>query len=212
MAVCRLVHGIPLGILLAAAWSRVLTPAEIAAEIGRDLGFLQTDMADVPTRQRNLRAVFLHTWSRLSAAARQAFMRLSVFRGGASAEAVRQVTGATVGALAELTDMALLRHLSNGRYAVHELLRQFAQEQLEQDQQAALAVRDAHSAVLQSLSGRKGNSHQLRGAAPRDSGGWRRTGQYSRCMGLGSRAAAQPLAQKCGFHLDSVLRLAGPLP
>ena len=67
--VCRLVHGIPLGILLAAAWSRVLAPAEIAAEMGRDLGFLQSDMADVPTRQRNLRTVFLHTWSRLSAAA-----------------------------------------------------------------------------------------------------------------------------------------------
>ena len=128
--VCRLVHGIPLGILLAAAWSRVLAPAEIAAEIGRDLGFLQTDMADVPTRQRNLRTMFLHTWSRLSAAPRQVFMRLSVFRGGASAEAARHVTGATVDVLAELIDMALLRRLPNGRYEIHELLRQFAAEQL----------------------------------------------------------------------------------
>ncbi len=91
---------------------------------------MQTDMADVPTRQRNLRTVFLHTWSRLSAAARQVFMRLSVFRGGASAEAARQVTGATVDVLAELIDMALLRRLPNGRYEIHELLRQFAAEQL----------------------------------------------------------------------------------
>ncbi len=75
-------------------------------------------------------------------------MRLSVFRGGASADAARQVTGATVGVLAELTDRALLRHLPNGRYAIHELLRQFAQEQLEQDQQALLALRDAHSAYF----------------------------------------------------------------
>ncbi len=120
----------------------MLGPAEIAAEIGRDLGFLQTDMADVPTRQRNLRAVFLHTWSRLSAAARQVFMRLSVFRGGASAEAVRHVTGATLDTLAELVDMALLRYLPNGRFEIHELLRQFAAEQLagiaeEDDQQVA---------------------------------------------------------------------------
>ncbi|MFN8467235.1 MAG: LuxR C-terminal-related transcriptional regulator [Caldilineaceae bacterium] len=128
--VCRLVHGIPLGILLAAAWSRVLAPAEIAAEIVRDLGFLQTDMADVPTRQRNLRTVFLHTWSRLSAAAHKVFMCLSVFRGGASAEAARQVTGATAAVLAELIDMALLRRLPNGRYEIHELLRQFAAEEL----------------------------------------------------------------------------------
>lgn len=128
--VCRLVHGMPLGILLAAAWSRVLAPAAIAAEIGRDLGLLQTDMADVPTRQRNLRTVFLHTWNRLSAAARHVFMCLSVFRGGASTEAARQVTGATVDVLAELIDMALLRRLPNGRYEIHELLRQFAAEEL----------------------------------------------------------------------------------
>ena len=61
-----------------------ISPAEIAAEIGSDLGFLQTDMPDVPARQRNLRQLFLHTWSRLSAAERDAFMRLSVFRGGAT--------------------------------------------------------------------------------------------------------------------------------
>ena len=139
------VHGMPLGILLAAAWTRVISPAQIAAEIGRDLGFLQTDMPDVPARQRSLRAVFLHTWSRLSTAERNAFMRLSVFRGGATVDAARHVAGATVEVLAALIDNALLRRQPNGRYEIHELLRQFAQEQLEQDQQAALAVRDAHS-------------------------------------------------------------------
>jgi predicted ATPase/DNA-binding CsgD family transcriptional regulator/DNA-binding XRE family transcriptional regulator len=128
--ICRLVHGMPLGILLAAAWSRAIAPSDIAAEIGRDLSFLQTDMQDIPVRQRHLRAVFMHTWNRLSAAARQVFMRLSVFRGGASAQAARQVTGATAAVLAELIDMALLRRLPNGRYEIHELLRQFAAEQL----------------------------------------------------------------------------------
>ena len=130
VAVCRLVHGMPLGILLAAAWSGVISPAEIAAEIGRDLGFLQTDMQDIPTRQRNLRAVFLHTWSRLRSVDRTAFMRLSMFRGGVTAEAARHVTGATVDVLAALIDKALLRRLPNGRFEIHELLRQFAAEQL----------------------------------------------------------------------------------
>ena len=130
VAVCRQVHGMPLGILLAAAWSRVISPAEIAAEIDRDLSFLQADMPDIPARQRNLRMVFLHTWSRLSTAERQVFMHLSVFRGGATAEAARHITGATVDVLAALIDRALLRRLSNGRYEIHELLRQFAAEQL----------------------------------------------------------------------------------
>jgi predicted ATPase/DNA-binding CsgD family transcriptional regulator/transcriptional regulator with XRE-family HTH domain len=128
--ICRLVDGMPLGILLAAAWSGVISPPQIAAEIGSDLGFLQTDMPDVPARQRNLRVVFLHTWSRLSAAERDAFMRLSVFRGGATPEAAQRVTGATVAILAGLIDKALLWRLPSGRYAVHELLRQFAAEQL----------------------------------------------------------------------------------
>ena len=144
-AVCRLLHGMPLGILLAAAWTRVISPAQIAEEIGRDLGFLQTDMPDVPARQRSLRAIFLHTWSRLSTAERNAFMRLSVFRGGATVDSARHVAGATVEILAALIDNALLRRQPNGRYEIHELLRQFAQEQLDQDQQASQAVRDAHS-------------------------------------------------------------------
>ena len=144
-AVCRLVHGMPLGILLAAAWTRVLSPVEIAAEIAKDQDFLQTDMPDVPARQRSLRAVFLHTWNRLSAAERGVFMRLSVFRGGAPLEAARHVAGATVAILATLIDHALLRRLPDGRYDIHELLRQFAQEQLEQDRQAAQAAHDTHS-------------------------------------------------------------------
>jgi Tetratricopeptide repeat len=42
----------PLGILLAAAWVEVLSPAEIAAEIERSLDFLETDRRDAPVRQR----------------------------------------------------------------------------------------------------------------------------------------------------------------
>ena len=131
--VCRLVDGMPLGILLAAAWSTVISPPEIAAEIDRNLDFLQTDLQDIPARQRNLRAVFLHTWGRLSTAERTVFMRLSVFRGGATRAAVQGVTGATIGVLATLNDKALLWHLPNGRYELHELLRQFAAEQLAAD-------------------------------------------------------------------------------
>jgi DNA-binding NarL/FixJ family response regulator len=137
--VCRLVDGMPLGILLAAALSGAISPAQIAAELGRDIGFLLSDMQDIPARQRNLRAIFLHTWERLSAAERDVFMRLSVFRGGATPEAAQQVTGATVSVLAGLIDNALLWRLPSGRYAVHELLRQFAAEQL------AAAAGDAKS-------------------------------------------------------------------
>ncbi|NIV34471.1 MAG: transcriptional regulator, partial [Anaerolineae bacterium] len=62
--ICRMVAGMPLGILLAAAWVGMLTPAEIvtelsgqgSGEIGRSLDFLETDWRDVPARQRSMRA------------------------------------------------------------------------------------------------------------------------------------------------------------
>jgi predicted ATPase len=71
--ICRLVQGMPLGILLAAAWVGVLTPAEIAVEISRSLDFLEIDLRDVPERQRSMRAAFDHSWNLLSERERGVF-------------------------------------------------------------------------------------------------------------------------------------------
>jgi predicted ATPase len=78
--ICRLVQGMPLGILLAAAWVGVLTPAEIAVEISRSLDFLEIDLRDVPERQRSMRAVFDHSWNLLSEREREVFQQMSVFQ------------------------------------------------------------------------------------------------------------------------------------
>ena len=70
--ICRLVEGMPLGILLAAAWVEMLTPDEIAHEWrpeSQGLDFLETDLRDVPERQRSMRAVFDHSWNLLLAGA-----------------------------------------------------------------------------------------------------------------------------------------------
>ena len=64
--ICRLVQGMPLGILLAATWLGVLPPAEIAAEIGQGPDFLRADWPDVPEGQRSIRAVFDRSWSLLT--------------------------------------------------------------------------------------------------------------------------------------------------
>ena len=64
--VCRLVNGMPLGIELAAAWASTLPCSEIADEIERNLGFLETSMHDVPERHRSLRAAFDQSWRLLS--------------------------------------------------------------------------------------------------------------------------------------------------
>jgi tetratricopeptide (TPR) repeat protein len=143
LAICRRVKGMPLGLVLAAAWLGTLTPAEIAAEIGRDLGFLESDMRDAPERQRSLRAAFNHSWRLLSQQEQAVFARLSVFRGGFERQAAQTVAGASLRDLRSLLHKALLYRAPNGRYEIHELLRQFAAEKLAEA--TAQSVRDRHS-------------------------------------------------------------------
>ena len=144
--ICRLVEGMPLGILLAAAWVQMLTPAEIAAEIGQSLDFLETDLRDVPERQRSMRAVFDHSWRLLTEREREVFGGLSVFRGGFTRQAAQRVTGASLRELRALVNKSLLHRTPTGRYEVHELLRQYAAEKLDQSPAASEAVHDRHCA------------------------------------------------------------------
>ena len=100
--ICRLVHGMPLGILLAAAWIDLLLPQEIAAEIGQSLDFLESELRDVPDRQHSIRAVFEYSWGQLSEAERNVLMQLSVFRGGFTREAAQSVAQASLRSLSVL--------------------------------------------------------------------------------------------------------------
>ena len=59
------------------------------------------------------------------------FMRLSVFRGGFTREAAQAVAGANLRVLMSLTNKSMIsRNADNGRYQIHELLRQYADQQL----------------------------------------------------------------------------------
>ena len=129
--ICRLVEGMPLGILLAAAWVEVLSPVEIAAEIERSLDFLETGRRDAPVRQRSIRAVFDYSWHLLDERERDIFQGLAVFYGGFSHQAALAVTGATPRDLLSLVNKSFLQPASAGRYGLHELLRQYALERLD---------------------------------------------------------------------------------
>lgn len=129
--VCRLVEGMPLGIELAAAWVSVLSCQEIAREIGEGIDVLATPVRDFPDRHRSVRAAFDHSWKLLSEEAQSGFRKLSVFRGGFSREAVMEVAGVDLVLLSELVNKTLLRRNAQGRYEIHELLRQYAAERLD---------------------------------------------------------------------------------
>jgi predicted ATPase/DNA-binding CsgD family transcriptional regulator/transcriptional regulator with XRE-family HTH domain len=148
--ICQLVDGMPLGIELAAAWVRVLSPGEIAAEVRRSLDFLTMNDRDVDPRHRSMRAVIDHSWALLSDAERRVMARLSIFRGGCQREAAERVAGVTLPALLALLDKSLLQRREGAggaaRYEMHELLRQYAAAQLEADPQEAANARDQHCA------------------------------------------------------------------
>lgn len=130
--ICHLVEGMPLGIELAASWLRVLTCSAIANEIERSFDFLSSNLRNVPEKHRSMRAVFAHSYHMLTTEQQRIFCRLSVFRGGFTREAAAAVAGATLNALSELVDRSLLRMSADGRYDMHELLRQYAEARLEE--------------------------------------------------------------------------------
>lgn len=128
--ICQLVEGLPLGLELAAPWVRTLSCREIASEIETNLDFLTSSARDVPDRHRSMRAVLDYSWALLSTREQEAMMNLAVFRGGFTREAAAQVAGAALQDLSALADRSLIRYGGDGRYAIHELIRQYAREQL----------------------------------------------------------------------------------
>lgn len=140
LRIARLVMGMPLGLELAAAWVVLLPLDEIARQIEGRGNFLAADLHDLPERQRSMRAVFDWSWQLLDPDEQRVFTRLAVFRGGFTLEAAEVVIGATPALLSRLTEKSLIQAHQH-RYAIHELLRQFAQEQLDLDPERALVER-----------------------------------------------------------------------
>ena len=143
--ICQLVQGMPLGILLATAWVDVLTPAEIAEEISRSLDFLEADLQDLPPRQRSIRAAIDHSWRMLAQDEQELFQKLSVFRGSFARRAAQQITDASLRTLQALVKKSLLQPVDQGRFMLHELLRQYAAEKLAQQPSVEEQIRQRHS-------------------------------------------------------------------
>jgi len=130
--ICALVGGLPLGIELSASWLEMLSIEEIGDEIEKSLDFLETDLRDVPERQRSLRAVFEYSWNLLTGDEREVFTKLAIFRGGFEREAAQKVAGASLRALTSLVNKSLIQRFPNGRYGLNKVLSQYAEEILKQ--------------------------------------------------------------------------------
>jgi len=143
--ICKLLDGMPLGIEIAAGWVRTLSCEEIVHEIEGGLNFLSTSARDVPPRHRSMRAVFDHSWKLLNEEEQSILSGLSVFLGGFTREAAKEVTGATLPVLSTLLTKSLIRRNGTRRYDLHELIRQFAAEQLAERPDDLAAIQSNHA-------------------------------------------------------------------
>ena len=142
--ICRLVQGMPLGLELAAAWVDYLSLDEIATRIQDNVDFLETEMRDIPDRHRSIRAVFDYSWTLLEDKERDLVMKLSVFRGGFTLAAAISVTGSMLRTLMTLVNKSWLTRDVNGRFQIHELIRQHA-AQLLHDSGHETSVLESHA-------------------------------------------------------------------
>jgi predicted ATPase/Tfp pilus assembly protein PilF len=144
--VCQLLQGVPLGIELASSWTRILTLEEIAQEIEHSLDFLVEPARDASRRHSSLRAIFEQSWQYLSEEEKRAYQGLSIFHGGFTRKAAEQIVGISLVLLSELTDKSLIYRNPSGRYNLHQVSRQYAEEKLAESAESAETLRDQHSA------------------------------------------------------------------
>ncbi|MCB9156332.1 MAG: AAA family ATPase [Caldilineaceae bacterium] len=147
--ICRTLHGMPLAIELAATLTNVLSPAEISAELQHNFDLLATTTRHVPTRHRSLRAAFASSWRRLTDDEQAVFAKLSIFRGGFTRAAAQAVAETSLPVLSALANKSFVRfHPETERYEIHELMRQFGAEMLNQSQTQADHTAHLHSAYF----------------------------------------------------------------
>ncbi|MET9337077.1 BTAD domain-containing putative transcriptional regulator [Nonomuraea sp. NPDC003804] len=134
--ICGAVGGLPLAVELAATLTRAMTCEEIADQLEAHspperaaeapAALLVHPAPAAAARHASMQHVFDTSWQLLTTCEQRALAAVSVFAGGFTLAAGIAVAATTVLAIARLTDHSLVRRDDDGRYRVHELVRQCA--------------------------------------------------------------------------------------
>jgi predicted ATPase len=154
--VCRSLDGLPLAIELAAARTKLLSPAAMRTRLASRLQLLTGGARDLPARQQTLRATIDWSYDLLNPAEQRLFQRLSVFVGGCTLEAVEAVCNTNsdleldlLDGMASMVDKSLLRQVEQpggeARYVMLETVREYGLEKL-QESSDETRTRRAHAA------------------------------------------------------------------
>jgi predicted ATPase/DNA-binding winged helix-turn-helix (wHTH) protein/tetratricopeptide (TPR) repeat protein len=135
--ICLRLDGLPLAIELAAARTKVLSPAAILERLQNRLQLLTAGALDLPERQQTLRKTIDWSHELLNDAERKLFRRFSVFVGGCTMEAAEAVCNTRLDlgvdlfdGLSSLVDKNLIQHTGRAgvepRFAMLETIREYA--------------------------------------------------------------------------------------
>jgi len=122
--ICKLVGGNALGIELAAALVKVVPCNEIVQQLEKNLAVFEADSPDNTSRLKSIQAILDSFWLLLSKPEQEVLCKLSVFEGSFKEEAGRKIADASIFFLDALSAKSMLQREPQGRYHLHELLRQ----------------------------------------------------------------------------------------
>lgn len=123
--ICRLVDGLPLALELAASRVRDFPLDKLLEEIKRGLDVLETNLEDIPARQRSMHAALESSWALLQDDPQVIFEALKNLPDEFTAEVAQKEAGVAVQGLANLVDNFWLQQISPGVYRTHPLVRGF---------------------------------------------------------------------------------------
>jgi predicted ATPase/class 3 adenylate cyclase len=142
LELCERLDNLPLALELAAARTKLFSPAQLLERLGKRLDLFKGGR-DADPRQRTLRATIEWSYDLLAPDEQQLFARLSVFAGGCTYEAAEEICDADEDTLQSLLDKSLLRRRDE-RFWMLETIREFAAERL-QELDAGEAVARRHA-------------------------------------------------------------------
>lgn len=151
ISIAAMVGGSPLGIELAVPWLRTLSPREIMDEILGDPSLLRGGSRDTVSRHRSLEAAMTHSWRLLSVREKQAIEALAVFVAPFTRELASDVADVDAALLRDLIDKSLVGQRTEGLYASHPLVRQYAASRIAAAAERRSEVRSRHARAILGL-------------------------------------------------------------